>query len=736
MPAVAAGAEMHAAGWNTLGQCGDPETTSGLGALAGAAVQQIAQGYQFTLIIILGRLYHAGSNEYGQRGNGRTDKDPHPDFAEIPLPALAVEVVCGAFFSLVLLENGIVLSWGDNAKKQLGRGGDGSVPLPVEGLGEVRHVYAGHDFAFVLLAGGEVRAWGRNDRGQLCLGRAGAAEGSPQRVAALCGRAAALALSSHAGIALFTDDCAVAWGGLNGRLADDTGGRWSAERCCLPLHLRLSAVRTVGAGDNFLCAHLKDGPLVSWGDSDSGVLGRDGPTHVPTPVPFPGDEPIIDFFCLSFCLFAQGPSGWAACGFGRCGLPFGEPSSVCRLTLIPRPWVPCPRQGGTSPFCAFYVRAASESAGQRTLCVGAPSPSPTLPTPSVAAAQPSPTRIVTSVTLEESNFLEIYDECTSDKYEYVHLVDRAVQDAFEILSKEPESSSKKEFDTMFAAMHELSTVRDGVEFAVKVQLFTSDGEQADLKEQSKAVAEKFHNPTTRACVLYTAGALKSKDGKKRLATLVGRQMEFCSMLAWMIRSDRKDILTAIMPFCRALCSYTNVGRRDPDAIHKQWEKAKEITEFGTDAQGRPKRYKTLYRGGSLKSDCFPFFQPDTEYRVAAYLSTTPVLGNAMDFIKRQVKGVRGRCPEGFEPVLWKLLVDGERLCDHTICIERSLIYAAGGPKGLDAVEVEFLFSAYSWFQVLAAKRGNGTMADPTIITVRCAVDNLEHRLDVPTAPWC
>eukprot|EP01062_Namystynia_karyoxenos_P023767 TRINITY_DN1920_c0_g1_i13.p1 TRINITY_DN1920_c0_g1~~TRINITY_DN1920_c0_g1_i13.p1 ORF type:complete len:735 (+),score=196.70 TRINITY_DN1920_c0_g1_i13:82-2286(+) len=732
MPAVAAGAEMHAAGWNTLGQCGDPETTSGLGALAGAAVQQIAQGYQFTLIIILGRLYHAGSNEYGQRGNGRTDKDPHPDFAEIPLPALAVEVVCGAFFSLVLLENGIVLSWGDNAKKQLGRGGDGSVPLPVEGLGEVRHVYAGHDFAFVLLAGGEVRAWGRNDRGQLCLGRAGAAEGSPQRVAALCGRAAALALSSHAGIALFTDDCAVAWGGLNGRLADDTGGRWSAERCCLPLHLRLSAVRTVGAGDNFLCAHLKDGPLVSWGDSDSGVLGRDGPTHVPTPVPFPGDEPIIDFFCLSFCLFAQGPSGWAACGFGRCGLPFGEPSSVCRLTLIPRPWVPCPRQGGTSPFCAFYVRAASESdgwacaqctfantpaaaqcemcsaprpagdsaapaPGHGALCVGAPSPSPPSPTPSggaagaatiappivrhadgTAAGTAAPRTLAEAV----ARFFSRYSVTRPAKR--VEQVDNWVKDILVDCSELPGAGPLEEFLEMY--------------------------EELRKAVDAKPPSTDAHPVAARAARFWTAGDLPQggmHGGPSMNATYKGREIEFCTWVGHAVCFGSEELLERVVPYLRTLNLFC-VTRRGGHDMAPVWEKLR-------------RNSWRLYRGSGFDAAHRDWYRPGLVFRQLRAVASSLKRDTALDFAMR-----------GFEngewPVLWVIEIDSEPPhCHH--------VNHLGPGISFYPTEDEFLFPNASVFTVVRVEWQEERRGDrPSLIVLRAARDNRDHPLDLPVAP--
>eukprot|EP01062_Namystynia_karyoxenos_P027772 TRINITY_DN2120_c0_g3_i2.p1 TRINITY_DN2120_c0_g3~~TRINITY_DN2120_c0_g3_i2.p1 ORF type:complete len:813 (+),score=164.17 TRINITY_DN2120_c0_g3_i2:79-2517(+) len=338
------------------------------------------------------------------------------------------------------------------------------------------------------------------------------------------------------------------------------------------------------------------------------------------------------------------------------------------------------------------------------------------------------------VCFRHSNFSRIYAACAPKQFEFVHQIEEAIRAAFRIISTVSGSSSFEKFDKMYDAMKELTAVRNGVEHVVNAQRHGADGKELNHAEQSAAVVAKVHCPVTMACIYYTAGKLFDKQKRSRCARIDGREMEFCSMLAWMIRIDSKEILTAIMPFMRALSSYTNTDRECPGVSLEQWKKVSVITELA-DAKGKLKRYRTLFRGGSFKSDCHTFFQPGTGFRAPTYISSSPRQDKAMYFIKRTVDEVSKRCAAGLEPVLWKLLVDEERLCKHTTYIERSLIYDKEGPTAGSAAEVEFLFAAYSWFEVVSVEKGDGTLTKPTVITLRCAVDNIEAPLDAPTSPW-
>lgn len=62
-----------------------------------------------------------------------------------------------------------MFAWGNNNQGQLGIGStvDQYTPVPVEGLTDVKQVFAGNDFSMALKHDGTLWAWGNNGVGQL-----------------------------------------------------------------------------------------------------------------------------------------------------------------------------------------------------------------------------------------------------------------------------------------------------------------------------------------------------------------------------------------------------------------------------------------------------------------------------------------------------------------------------------------------------------------------------------------
>lgn len=97
--------------------------------LFSSKVTQIATGLQHTLMLTLeGQVYGFGSNNYGQLG--LLDLNPRGIPTLIDLNSgktrnevKAIAVACGSYHSVVLLENGQVLTFGNYQKGQLGREG-------------------------------------------------------------------------------------------------------------------------------------------------------------------------------------------------------------------------------------------------------------------------------------------------------------------------------------------------------------------------------------------------------------------------------------------------------------------------------------------------------------------------------------------------------------------------------------------------------------------------------------
>eukprot|EP01062_Namystynia_karyoxenos_P015742 TRINITY_DN15739_c0_g1_i1.p1 TRINITY_DN15739_c0_g1~~TRINITY_DN15739_c0_g1_i1.p1 ORF type:complete len:504 (+),score=96.59 TRINITY_DN15739_c0_g1_i1:126-1637(+) len=318
-----------AAGRNDFGQCGIaprkharhpyaiPPTVVRLPKLPkGASVQFIAAGQYHTLLIAQWRVYHAGNNEHGQRGNRTTDRVPHPDFFVVPGITSAVFAACGAYFNTVKLADETVMSWGCGDEGQLGRDGDPTRPLPIPGLKDVVTIAAGYDFVFVIRRGGEVFCWGNNEKGQLCLGQPGGIRRTPQRVELLCGAAVQIALSAEAGIALCSDGAVRAWGILDGMLADGSGS-WNRSRGCVPLAIDLGGpCRLVAAGGQHFAALSSTSVLHTWGYLSHGQLARLGNAELPAPAVLPGDHGTPSEVCCSaICTFIKG-SAWTVCGNG------------------------------------------------------------------------------------------------------------------------------------------------------------------------------------------------------------------------------------------------------------------------------------------------------------------------------------------------------------------------------------------------------------------------------------
>ena len=134
-----------------------PVTVSGL-----TGVTRISAGYGHTLALLGdGSAQAWGENAFGQLGN---PGPPLSNFSDVPIPVLhlsgAVAVSAGGLYSLALLGNGTVDSWGDNALGQLGNGttADSISPAPVSGLTGATAISAGanHGLAAVGTAGAPV----------------------------------------------------------------------------------------------------------------------------------------------------------------------------------------------------------------------------------------------------------------------------------------------------------------------------------------------------------------------------------------------------------------------------------------------------------------------------------------------------------------------------------------------------------------------------------------------------
>jgi YD repeat-containing protein len=180
--------KLYAAGANGSGRVGDGTTTNrstptlvnrtqiGTGRFTG-----IAAGGDFTIALLAdGRLFSWGSNSVGRLGDGTTTSRTSP----VPVVMTGVlggkkvsAIATGASHSLVLDDSGQVYSWGRNLDGAIGDNSTSNrnAPVMVSTLGApagktITSIKAGTDFSLALSSEGLVYSWGRGTDGRLGSG--------------------------------------------------------------------------------------------------------------------------------------------------------------------------------------------------------------------------------------------------------------------------------------------------------------------------------------------------------------------------------------------------------------------------------------------------------------------------------------------------------------------------------------------------------------------------------------
>jgi alpha-tubulin suppressor-like RCC1 family protein len=273
--AVASTSGVLAWGENEMSQLGGESLLESavpipVGALNG--VTAVAAGGKHSLALLAnGTVVGWGSDGYGELGNGMTTQR-----VDVPVPVKGLSnvaaIAAGHKFSLALLSNGTVMSWGNGQYGKLGVGTTASsdVPVQVQGLSGVTAISAGFFHALALLRNGTVMAWGNGDYGELGNGTT-LDSYLPVQVSGLTGVKAISAGGIHS-LALLSDGTVWSFGG------DEYGqlglGERVTHRTDLPVRvLGLSGVTAISAGMFYNLALLANGTVMAWGYDHSGQLG-------------------------------------------------------------------------------------------------------------------------------------------------------------------------------------------------------------------------------------------------------------------------------------------------------------------------------------------------------------------------------------------------------------------------------------------------------------------------------
>jgi hypothetical protein len=132
-----------------------------------------------------------------------------------------------------------------------------------------------------------------------------------------------------------------------------------------------------------------------------------------------------------------------------------------------------------------------------------------------------------------------------------------------------------------------------------------------------------------------------------------------------------------------------------------------------------------WRGTGFEDAHRDFFTPGKTYRVPGFLATSFSRAVAERFIFNNATAL------GKPAVLWKVHVNPEgehqpgKLCRHVNYVAKTHVQG----------EQEYLFTAYSVFTIRQVTWSVNPQATPHEIELDAALDNQEHSLDLPLAPW-
>lgn len=269
--------DVYAFGYNYYGQLG--QTRNNRSSNPNYAPQKVtplsnvkmaAEGYYHSMILLdNGELYAMGYNYYGQLGiaaNWRSDNS-------LTTPTLIMsdvkEVACGYLHTVVLKNNGDVMTFGYNGNGQLGNSGTSDSYSPYKAATGVNHVSAGYVQSYYILPNNDLYACGYNAYGQ--LGNGGTANLS--KFTYVMGNVKQVDGGIYHLLALTTDGRALAcgynyYGQLGTSVGIGTGNAYPVMREVM------TGIRSVTAGGYFSGLVTIGGDLYTFGMNTKGQLGN------------------------------------------------------------------------------------------------------------------------------------------------------------------------------------------------------------------------------------------------------------------------------------------------------------------------------------------------------------------------------------------------------------------------------------------------------------------------------
>jgi alpha-tubulin suppressor-like RCC1 family protein len=175
--------QVYSFGLNNLGQLGH---LTALNLTAGTSTPTlipnisnataVSCGNDFTLILLTnGQVISFGSNQYGQLGRSTNIGTTLSNYLPTIIPDISnvISISCGASHSTLLLNNGVVLTFGLNDRGQIGHRANAGTTLPngtpaiINDISNATAIASGSSHTLILLSNGRSRVFGYNNYGQL-----------------------------------------------------------------------------------------------------------------------------------------------------------------------------------------------------------------------------------------------------------------------------------------------------------------------------------------------------------------------------------------------------------------------------------------------------------------------------------------------------------------------------------------------------------------------------------------
>ncbi|MFC9776583.1 RCC1 domain-containing protein [Paenibacillus chitinolyticus] len=249
-------------------------------ALLQRTVAKMVGGKYHTMVLKEdGLVWSWGQNSSGQLGDGTTMNHAIPQKI-INLDSI-VDIAAGASHSLALKNDGTVWAWGGNLSGQLGEGSNNNmlVPQQVKNLDSVVSIAAGSNHSIALKSDGTVWSWGSNVSGQLGIGT-----NRDQMIATQVlnlNNVVMIKAGGNTSIALKNDGTVWSWGNnSSGQLGDGT-----KNNRLNPVKVNsLASIISIASGSSHSLAISNEGKLWAWGSNNYGELGDGSTISRPTPI--------------------------------------------------------------------------------------------------------------------------------------------------------------------------------------------------------------------------------------------------------------------------------------------------------------------------------------------------------------------------------------------------------------------------------------------------------------------